>query len=607
MNQTQTKLNLYEQTVQAFTWLEDNHIDIPMDVVVGLELAHDRFDELGGVGSGFFKHKGRDAENMRGGSVKRDVASISAPANLYERDGWTGVFQGEELTKEDMEEQDKNRRVYRVTNNGQWIMDTNDDTKLLVGISGKHKGEVLLHDGYMGHGQMLSKAYGNEDLGRGGPDLDEWAHYYVRPVSLDTHYYDPNGEKAFNIGMDYAGIVLPTRIESEEDPDYQKVLDNIGYSIKVLKKLGVPEDALVFIRGVPIMEGHDRMPIVEKVGNFDAWLDAFYELGGVGSGFKGHKGRDAENLRGGSVARGVSQSEPEWLAKWKKEHDWKYHLKVVKNFASVPKNWDINRAYWILPNNKILYSESPYSAYHTQMIAEYVIEHPDDFQNDEKLIRKAMDTYVTRDMENDNMENIGFDLGWTKVRISRQLPPQGLKWEASLEIGMGAPLLGVRTVLDTASERENKAKKLIKRYDEKGLFPDYKYVTVYGDRQEKNKEILNVKVEDIWNMSSPVVSILPRKPMTEQENKLKNYLEQMRQFKARQDELVDWKYRSHEELVLREGRWCEVSQQPLPVGVYYGQVSKPFANAAELALTHPDEYTYVEGYAMTELIGGMPF
>lgn len=99
---------------------------------------------------------------------------------------------------------------------------------------------------------------------------------------------------------------------------------------------------------------------------------------------------------------------------------------------------------------------------------------------------------------------------------------------------------------------------------------------------------------------------LSRKPSTTSDQSLKRNLEMMRQFKSNQVDFSGWAYKSSLEMVLREGRFCKVTDAELPNGIEYGDVKSAYKNALELSLDN-DQLTYVEGYALTELSGGMAF
>ena len=58
----------------------------------------------------------------------------------------------------------------------------------------------------------------------------------------------------------------------------------------------------------------------------------------------------------------------------------------------------------------------------------------------------------------------------------------------------------------------------------------------------------------------------------------------------------DWDYTCIEDFVLRNGRSFKVA--PLPEDVARSKLRECFLNASVLALAFPDDYIYVEGYAM---------
>ena len=64
----------------------------------------------------------------------------------------------------------------------------------------------------------------------------------------------------------------------------------------------------------------------------------------------------------------------------------------------------------------------------------------------------------------------------------------------------------------------------------------------------------------------------------------------------------DWDYTCIEDFVLRNGR--AFIPDVLPKEHQHGKLRECFMNAATLALAYPNEYTYVEGYALAK---GIPF
>ncbi len=65
------------------------------------------------------------------------------------------------------------------------------------------------------------------------------------------------------------------------------------------------------------------------------------------------------------------------------------------------------------------------------------------------------------------------------------------------------------------------------------------------------------------------------------------------------------KYSSQYDLIQKEGRFYTPTERPK--GVKAGKPKECYKNAAELAMAHPDKYTYVEGFATIKELPGYPF
>jgi len=283
LTQTKAKADLYLHTVKALQWCVNNDVDIPLDVFVQFERAVNRV-ELGGAGSGFFKHKGRDATNERGGSVARDsaegiaareriVANIPNDRGYQNREGWQRIWDGEVVDKA-TDQYASNISVYKITGNAGAMLDSGQSAKAMIGLSGKHKGEVLFTDSYKSHWELLNEAYGAVEQ----VNLDDWAHYYISNVDERTKYYDPSGTKSLNVSIDYLGIQFPGRgAVSPEDTESIEAMDNFFYSAEVMTKLGMPADTPLYLRNIPWGRSKSQG---YRIGELQAQFEKMIELRG---------------------------------------------------------------------------------------------------------------------------------------------------------------------------------------------------------------------------------------------------------------------------------------------------------------------------------------
>jgi hypothetical protein len=90
--------------------------------------------------------------------------------------------------------------------------------------------------------------------------------------------------------------------------------------------------------------------------------------------------------------------------------------------------------------------------------------------------------------------------------------------------------------------------------------------------------------------------------MTEAEKQLHNYLVMVAEHQIHNIRTINWRYRGFDDLLLKEGDWNEPPETKLPKGVRRGRPKQCYMNAYRLATRLPDEYTYVEGMAIPDVV-----
>jgi hypothetical protein len=91
-------------------------------------------------------------------------------------------------------------------------------------------------------------------------------------------------------------------------------------------------------------------------------------------------------------------------------------------------------------------------------------------------------------------------------------------------------------------------------------------------------------------------------PKTPADKELKTYLQTITKMRGKSESMQGWKYTSIEDMLVQEGKFfTPPATSALPDGVHKGPNKNCYGNAANLAIENPS-YTYVEGFAMTNLV-----